>query len=213
MTRLNSIFIAIIVMISVSSESSLLNNLPSVSAKPEKQGNVLNVLKDNDGNTYTSKRIAGRRWMTRNLFLKASGSYCYDEIDTNCSRYGRLYTWYAAKKACNSLGAGWRLPTSDEWREMAQQYGGVGDDVGTTGRSAYRALLRGGSAKFDALLGGNRDPDGKYRRRDAHGFYWSATEGDTDGAWFYNFAKGSQALYRHGDGNKSRACSVRCVKP
>jgi len=157
--------------------------------------------------------LDGKRWMTQNLNIKVTDSHCYDEKEANCGRYGRLYTWEAAKKACNMLGDGWRLPTNDEWREMAKQYGGVHDDSGNTGKSAYKALLEGGNSEFNALLGGSRDSDGKYLRLDAHGFYWSATEGDTGGAWFFNFGKGSQSLYRHSDGDKSRACSVRCIKP
>src|SRR5262249_34039000 len=51
---------------------------------------------------------------------------------------------------------------------------------------------------------------GKQLRR--HVICWE-TEGDTGGAWFFNFGKGSQSLYRHRDGDKSRACSVRCIKP
>ncbi len=65
---------------------------------------------------------------------------------------------------------------------------------------------------FNALLSGNRDADGRYSRLDAHGFYWSATEGDAREAWFLNFGKGSQSLYHQSGGDKSRAWSVRCVK-
>ena len=36
---------------------------------------------------------------------------------------------------------------------------------------------------FDALLGGGRNADdGQYARLEAHGFYWSASEGDPGGA-------------------------------
>ena len=31
-------------------------------------------------------------------------------------------------RVCQSLGGGWRLPTDDEWRQMAKRYGGVSDD-------------------------------------------------------------------------------------
>jgi uncharacterized protein (TIGR02145 family) len=182
-----------------------------VDAASERKGNVR---KDQDGNTYTSKiMLDGKRWMTQNLNINVTGSYCYDDKQANCDRYGRLYTWEAAKKACDMLGDGWRLPTADEWRAMAKQYGGVRDDSGETGKSAYKALLVGGSSEFNALLGGNRDSDGKYSRFDAHGFYWSATEHRSGEAWFLNFGRGSQALYLQNGGEKSRAWSVRCVRP
>ena len=172
------------------------------------------MLKDRDGNVYASKiMLDGKRWMTRNLNIKITDSYCYDGKEANCGRYGRLYTWDAAKNGCNMLGDGWRLPTDNEWREMAKHYGGVREDSADSGAAAYKALLDGGSSEFNVVLGGGRDSDGKYARLDAHGFYWSATESDARQAWLYNFGKGSQILNRHSDMEKQRAVSVRCIKP
>ena len=182
-----------------------------VNAISERKGDVL---KDKEGNLYTAKTMLdGKRWMTQNLNIELTNSYCYDDKQAICHRFGRLYTWEAAKKACDMLGDGWRLPTEDEWREMAQQYGGVRDDSGRTGKQAYEALLVGGNSEFNALLGGNRDSDGKYFRLDAHGFYWSATEHGIGEAWFLNFGRGSQALHLQNDGEKPRAWSVRCIRP
>jgi uncharacterized protein (TIGR02145 family) len=182
-----------------------------VHAASEKKGDEL---KDNDGNTYTSKvMLDGKRWMTQNLKTKITGSYCFDDKQANCDRYGRWYTWEAAMQACDMLGDGWRLPTNDEWRAMAKQYGGVYENAGATGKAAYQSLLIGGDSGFNALLGGNRESDGKYARFDAHGFYWSATEQGSGAAWFLNFGKGSQALYFQDGGEKSRAWSVRCIRP
>ena len=67
--------------------------------------------------TMSSKRMAdGKEWTTANLNVNASPSYCYSDSELNCRRYGRLYTWAAASRACETLGGGWRLPTDDEWR-------------------------------------------------------------------------------------------------
>jgi hypothetical protein len=38
-----------------------------------------------------------------------------------------------------------------------------------------------------------------------HGFYWTASEGDPAGAWFYNFGQGGLSLNRHSDGERQRA--------
>jgi uncharacterized protein (TIGR02145 family) len=96
---------------------------------------------------------------------------------------------------------------------MAKQYGGVGNDSPDNGKAAYTALLSGGTSGFNAVLGGNRSPDGKYDRLEAHGFYWTASENDPITAPFYNFGKGSQGLYRQPQGQKQMAVSVRCVRP
>lgn len=155
----------------------------------------------------------GKQWMTENLTVTVEQSYCYDDAETNCRRYGRLYTWESAQRGCRSLGAGWRLPTSDEWRQLANHYGGVSDASDDRGRSAYSALLIGGSTGFDAVLGGGRGPDGsEYARLDAHGFYWTASESSPGTAWFFNFARGGLALHAQRDGEKERAFSVRCVR-
>jgi uncharacterized protein (TIGR02145 family) len=154
----------------------------------------------------------GKEWTTENLHVDARPSYCYADSDLNCRRYGRLYTWEAARTGCQSLGNGWRLPTDDEWRRMAKSYGGVNEDSTDKGRAAYEALSSGGRAHFNALLGGGRSDDGQYARLEAHGLYWTASEVDAGHAWFYNFGRGSLALYRQGGGEKPRAFSVRCVR-
>jgi len=170
------------------------------------------VLTDRDSNSYRTKiMLDNKQWMTANLNVDIPGSYCYDDDANNCTKYGRLYTWESAKKGCAILGSGWRLPTDDEWRQMASHYGGVHKDSLNTGKAAYKALLYAGDSGFDALLGGGHY-SGQYTRLEAHGFYWTATEQDTAMAWFYNFGKGSQNLYRQPEGEKSRAFLVRCIR-
>jgi uncharacterized protein (TIGR02145 family) len=110
------------------------------------------------------------------------------------------------------LGHGWRLPTDDEWRQLAKSYGGVSMDSEDKGRAAYKTLLAGGGSGFDAVLGGGRSGDGQYARLEAHGFYWTATQDGTASAVFYNFGKGGQALHPQSGGEKERAFSVRCVR-
>jgi uncharacterized protein (TIGR02145 family) len=165
------------------------------------------------GAPFSSKRMAdGKLWTTENLNVKTNPSYCYEDAESNCRRYGRLYTWESARRVCQSLGDGWRLPTDDEWRQLAKHYGGVSEDAEDKGKAAYKALLAGGSSGFNALLGGGRSEDGQYARLEAHGFYWTASEIDPTIGWSYNFGKGGQALYRQSGLEKQRALSVRCVR-
>jgi len=171
-------------------------------------------LKDRDGNMYTVKiMLDNKQWMTDNLNTNIAGSYCYRDSALNCRQYGRLYTWEKAKTGCTLLGDGWRLPADEEWQQMTSRYGGVYGDSGDSGKTAYQSLTSGGTAQFNALLGGGRgsERDG-YGRLQAHGFYWASTESDTGTAWFYNFGKGGGRLYRQKDGEKYRAFSVRCVR-
>ena len=96
--------------------------------------------------------------------------------------------------------------------KLAKQYGGLGNDSAEKGEASFTVLLSGGMSGFEAVLGGNRELDGTYARLEAHGFYWTASEINPATAPFYNFAKGSQALYRQPQGDKQRAISARCVR-
>jgi uncharacterized protein (TIGR02145 family) len=161
---------------------------------------------------YGSERMAdGKRWMTDNVDVTMVSSYCYEDKELNCRQYGRLYTWESARRVCQSLGDGWQLPTNEEWRQMAKHYGGVRDDSNDGGKTAYNALVIGGSSGFNAVFGGGRSADGQYARVNAHGFYWTASESGPGSAWLYNFGQ-ARILNRHDDGEKQRAFSVRCVR-
>ena len=161
----------------------------------------------------SSKRMAdGKQWTTHNLNVTTTQSYCYDDSEVNCRQYGRLYTWESAQRVCQTLEGGWRLPTDDEWRQMATHYGGIGNESSDNGKGAYAALLNDGSSGFNAMLAGNRGLDGQYERLQAHGFYWTASESDSGKAVFYNFGAGSHALFRQSGGEKQMAISVRCVR-
>lgn len=166
------------------------------------------------GTTGSSKRMAdGKEWTTSNLNVNTPSSYCYEDAESNCRRYGRLYTWEAAQRGCQSLGDGWRLPTDDEWRELAKHYGGLVDDSPDKGKAAFTALLSGGTSGFNAVFAGTRSAAGQYERLEAHGIYWTSSATDQNSARFYNFGKGGQGVSRHVQGGKQMAVSVRCVSP
>lgn len=59
--------------------------------------------------------------MAENLNYKVTYSYCYSESVANCEKYGRLYTWSAAKEACPE---GWHLPTNAEFETLLKAVGG-----------------------------------------------------------------------------------------
>ncbi|HTH56197.1 MAG TPA: FISUMP domain-containing protein [Cyclobacteriaceae bacterium] len=164
-----------------------------------------------DDSHATRKMADGHEWLVENLKVKVDTTYCSQDDEKFCLQYGRLYTWQTAKKACSSLGDGWRLPTDNEWQTLAKSYGGIYDDSNDEGKTAYVRLISGGESGFNALLGGNREVDGSYQRREAHGFYWTSSGLDSTEAWFYNFAKSPQLLNHH-TGDKKRANSVRCIR-
>ncbi len=174
-------------------------------------GGSYGKLGDPEGNIYRTMPLNGLTWMADNLNLEVDGSLCYKKDPENCAKYGRLYTWEAANNACQSLGDGWRLPTDQEWRDMAKLFGGVDDDAADKGKAAYKAMIEGGNSGFSVRLGGWRNSYGKFDDLGDGGVYWSATENHSGSAWYYNFLRGSGELYRLYY-LKDLGFSCRCVK-
>jgi uncharacterized protein (TIGR02145 family) len=72
--------------------------------------------------SYTFPPTVNQTWMVQNLNYKtATGSRCFEDLESNCNAGGRLYTYEAAKNACPS---GWHLPTVDEWANLIMYAGG-----------------------------------------------------------------------------------------
>lgn len=122
--------------------------------------------------------------------------------------YGVLYNWEAARLACPD---GWHLPSDADWSKLI-------DDLGDP-NTASNKLKRAGSwytytssttneSGFSARPGGGRGTDGLFTGINYIGYWWSATEGSTESAWYRSM---STSIYRI-DGPKELGLSVRCLK-
>jgi uncharacterized protein (TIGR02145 family) len=170
-------------------------------------------IKDRDGNTYATKIMKdSKRWMTKNLNIEVSDSWCYGDKASNCDEYGRLYTFESAKEACQLLGSGWGLPTDEEWQEMVKEYGGASDDARHGGKAAYEALFGKGSSGFAAQLGGWRASKDRYNDLGGHGYYWTSTPYVSNAAWYWGFPGGAGPLYHYQDSAPGFGYSVRCIQ-
>jgi uncharacterized protein (TIGR02145 family) len=169
------------------------------------------------GQTPAIVKIGNQTWTKQNLNVKTQDSWCYEDDESNCAKYGRLYTWEAAKTACASMGGKWRLPTKQDWDKLVGYAGGKDvagkklksktgwyDDDGESGNGTDEF-------GFSALPGGGRAySDGSFDYAGNSGYWWGATENDAGGAY-------GRLMYYYGDrvheyyGVKSDGFSVRCV--
>jgi uncharacterized protein (TIGR02145 family) len=170
-------------------------------------------VEDPDGEAYPTREINGRIWMVKNLNYEVTGSFCYNNISSNCDQYGRLYTLEAAQTACARLGSGWRLPTLSDWKSLPAAYLDItsGDIFGDPEQSLMD-LKKGGAIGFDLEFGGSRGGDGSFSGIGSRSFYWTDTESSvgSDYKWVYNFS-GSETSLTPGFISDEYAISCRCV--
>jgi uncharacterized protein (TIGR02145 family) len=162
--------------------------------------------------------------MAENLRYKTDdGCWCYDNDESNSQKYGRLYNWEAAKRACPE---GWHLPSRDEWSNLESI---VDSSIGGTWRAerlkATSGWYENGNGTdnygFSALPGGlYSGPFGRFSRVGNLGCWW-ITGNNTDEACFvsmgkvdddtsgYDWAVGQCVVE---DDGKRYGFSVRCVR-
>jgi uncharacterized protein (TIGR02145 family) len=161
-----------------------------------------------DGKKYRVVKIGNQVWMAENLNYNANGSKCYDNIESNCQKYGRLYNWNTAKNACPK---GWHLPSEAEWITLTD-FGGV-NNVGTKLKSASGWNNNGNGTDvygFAALPGGFGVPAG-FSNVGYEGIWWSASEYNANSA-YDRFMKSDSENASLATPPKSSLLSIRCLQ-
>jgi len=166
-----------------------------------------------DKKKYGTIKIGTQTWMSENLNYEAVGK-CYGNDPSNCQKYGRLYDWETAKKACPS---GWHLPSQEEWQTLVDFAGG--DKVAgkkfkaRSGWEDYQVKSGNGTDiyGFSALPGGNGSSTGSFFNVGGSGDWWSATEYDSNHAYPWGMDCYFENVYSKVD-DKDDLRSVRCVQ-
>ncbi len=165
---------------------------------------------DFSGNDYLDKRdnqiykvveINSTSWMAENLNYDAgSGSWCYENSNENCARYGRMYSWDIAKDACPD---GWQLPDKEDYESLIDYYGG--------GSSAYNKLVVDEEIAFFAKLSGWRHDNDVYRLIDRNGYYWTLTSERSGKSWHLLLRDDGSVVRMRSEYNEV-GMSVRCIR-
>ncbi len=167
-----------------------------------------------NGKTYKTIKIGTQTWMAENLAYKpSSGNYwAYDNNSSNVAKYGYLYDWETAKKVCP---AGWHLPSDAEWTTLTSSLGGESYAGGKLkSKVGYKPDVDGAATNesgFSALPGGYRGNSGTFGNFGNYGLWWSATDYDTDYAWYRGVNYDTSNVTRSGN-YKEVGFSVRCVR-
>jgi len=205
---------------------------------------------DIDQNVYGTVKIGNQCWTAENLKVERyrngdsiprclncsptpNGFYAlYENLESNKSVYGLLYSWYAVDDQRGLCPTGWHVPTDEEWTQMvavldplscgsclvpehSPEAGGQMKTTGTleAGTGLWRDPNAGAtnSSGFNGLPGGRMNADGGFFRQGYHGFWWSSSELSDVRALFRRLTYSSGILFLYDD-NKRDAFSVRCVQ-
>jgi uncharacterized protein (TIGR02145 family) len=189
------------------------------------------VTDSRDGNTYQTVKIGRQTWIAENMNYRTDNSWCYDNVDSNCVKYGRLYDWDAATTACP---AGYRLASEYDWDTLViaigsqhKPYKGPADGWLGAGKALkakrgwnnYKGKNGNGTDNFgfSALPGGSRDASGDFDGAGGYGYWWADRRfhgfSRKGAVWAINCTDGNAELYYGSTDDKDWVGGfyVRCV--
>jgi uncharacterized protein (TIGR02145 family) len=172
---------------------------------------------------YRTVPIGTQVWMAENLNYNVSGSLCYENKESNCKKYGRLYDWATAMElpsncnyeSCTSLISekhrgicpdGWHIPSRAEWTILIDYLGGEE----TAGKYLKTSDWNGNDEYgFSALPGGqgyHNDNGGSFSGIGGYGNWWSSSGHCVSMSYYYDY------LYPWCNLTASASISVRCLQ-
>lgn len=170
-----------------------------------------------DNQTYPTIKIGDAVWFAKNLAYETDDSYGFGIDTINLGRFGRLYNWEDAFRACPD---GWRLSTDSDWNILAsfmneKEYDGTWLKLGT----ALKISNYWGSQNIGATntVGFNGVPAGLYTDDDGWDYqgteanFWTSTDVNEEDAISRRFWDSTESLWRFNK-KKSFYFSCRCVK-
>jgi len=176
---------------------------------------ISNLEDRRNGKKYKTIVIGKQTWMAENLNYNASGSKCYDNKPANCEKYGRLYDWETAMKACPK---GWHLPSDKDWNVLMKFVNPSCSDNNNCANAGTKLKATSGwngngvdEFGFSALPGGGGYSYGRFSGVGRYGLWWSASEDNSYYAYRRSMDYDSESA-DYGNYDKSLLFSVRCLQ-
>jgi uncharacterized protein (TIGR02145 family) len=195
----------------------------------------------NDGQVYRTVAIGNQVWLAQNMKRAVDSSWCYENAQDSCLKYGRLYKWAAAmglSDSCNSVSCstqvaskqqgicpnGWHVPSDGEWTRLT-------DTIFDSSSSGPKLMSSSGwtyygpgpgngdnikatdNYGFRILPGGTGDYNELFDNVGNDATMWSSTELDLccGAAWIRDFQDGENKV-AHYSSIKSFDFLLRCLK-
>jgi uncharacterized protein (TIGR02145 family) len=164
-----------------------------------------------DGKVYPYKQIGSQVWMTKNMNYAAPNSYCYNNLESNCDTYGRLYNW---QTALTVAPPGWHLASNEEWDKLISEVGEFAQAAGALKSTLYWNQPNTGatnSSGFTAFPGGFKSAtDGLFYYMGGNGYWRTSTEIHSANAWVKTMQH-TAAYVNSNNYNKEDFFAVRCI--
>lgn len=196
------------------------------------------VIKDGDGNIYSSVKIGTQTWLVESLkttkysngdpiaLVTAEASWsalstgAYSDFSNNTANatvYGHLYNWYAVKDSRKICPTGWHVPTNDEWSTLASSLGGeavAGGKLKEAGTSHWASpnTQASNSSGFTALPAGYRYANGYFFDMYESVFFWTSSGNSVDNGYAWSLFYNDEATYEESNNDAKNGYSVRCIK-
>lgn len=166
------------------------------------------------GVEYKTVLINEQCWTKENMkYVPSTGTtMCYDNLESNCETYGRLYDYEAAALACPS---GFRLPTQEEMIAMQEYSGADMYDAGKHLKTTTGWTGENGDdfLGFSALPGGRCNEEQTCSNIGATGYWWTSTEKVKNSNHYTLFLTGDADSFSASTTmDNDQYISVRCVK-
>lgn len=141
-----------------------------------------------------------RTWFAENVKYKVEGSWAYKDTEEYADKYGRLYNYEQANRACPD---GWHVPTIHEWKYLFDFFGGW--------HHSGKFLIEGEESDMHMLYGGFGEPGRLFKGLGVSGNWWDNELKDSNTAGIITLKKDDGNIYHSRVGDE-HMLSCRCVQ-